>query len=505
MAWRSVESLKKLRAQVTEVWPGVKQDEIGTIGDTAHQATQSDHNPEADGTVDAMDIPHQPEIGLDSYKLADDLLASHDYRIKYIISNSRIGGDVAYGERNNVPPWTWHPYHGTNPHDQHMHISVNDVGQDDPAPWKFSAVQPKEEIWPGSGKCSRYSWYTGKYVWEDKGDKKNSNKLEVPDWAQGISFFNEATLGDWFEVRYPNGFISIEQQTDLGPNPNTGRLIDISAVAAERAGYSPTNFPTDSTCHWRPIPTPALVAAFTKKDQAVAYYKMRTQVALPPPDKPVDKPPPNRPPSQPPAKPVVVHTIDEAFEWANREHLRIQAHLQRLMKEMAPPVAPPSEYASLVQEIMPVLKANWLTLLPLINQLQPSTIAKLVALGLGQATEPAQSQKPVKPQPQGSSLMTQDQIMSAVRWLISTLGAAFAGWAASKGWVSADTIMGWLNSETFIGILVAGIGLFLGQKARTPTAMVSAVAAMPDVKQVVTTKELAKATPSDKVVEKGTM
>lgn len=390
MAWRSVESLKKLRAQVTEAWPGVNQDEFGTIGDEAHQATTSDHNPEPDGTVDAMDVPHQPEIGLDSYKLADDLLASHDYRIKYIISNSRIGGDVAYGERNNVPPWTWHPYHGSNPHDRHMHISVNDLGQDDPAPWKFSAVHPPQEVFGASGKCSWYSQYVGKYTWIDSGDQPNSNALGVPDYCQGVAFYNQATLGDWFEIQYPNGFISIEQQTDIGPNPNTGRKIDISAVAAERAGYSPTTFPTDSICHWRAIPTPALVASFTKPNQAIAYAKMRSQVALPPPDKPpVDKPPPNRPPS----KPIIVHTIDEAFEWANREHLRVQAHLQRLMKEMAPPVAPPSEYASLIQEILPVLKANWITLLPLINQLQPSTIAKLVALGLGQTAGPATSTK----------------------------------------------------------------------------------------------------------------
>lgn len=237
------------------------------------------------------------------------------------------------------------------------------------------------EEFADSGKGSWYSQYKGKYTWIDKQDKPNSDKLGVPDWAQGISFYNQSTLGDWFEVRYPNGFISIEQQTDIGPNPRTGRSIDISAVAAERAGYSPNNFPTDSIFSWRPIPTPALVEAFTKKDQAVAYAKQRLSA-------PVAEPTTNLPVK--PRQVEEIHNLDEAFAWAAKAHLKVQSQLLKLMKDMQAYQQPDnSEIMDLIEEIKPVLLRNMNTLLPIIWQLHPSTIGKLVALGLTQVAGPA--------------------------------------------------------------------------------------------------------------------
>ena len=104
-----------------------------------------------------------------------------------------------------------------------------------------------------SGKGSWYSQYEGKYSWVDTGDKPNSNALGVPDDEQGLAFYNQATLGKWFMVKAPNGKTLKLQQTDIGPHPNTGRKIDIAAVAAEAFGYSPKNFPTDAIFSWRAV------------------------------------------------------------------------------------------------------------------------------------------------------------------------------------------------------------------------------------------------------------
>jgi hypothetical protein len=104
-----------------------------------------------------------------------------------------------------------------------------------------------------SGKGSWYSQYKGKYTWVDTGDKPNSNALGVPDDEQGCAFYNQKTLGDWFDVTAPNGKTLRLCQTDVGPHPKTGRKIDIAAVAAERFGYSPKNFPTDEIFYWRPV------------------------------------------------------------------------------------------------------------------------------------------------------------------------------------------------------------------------------------------------------------
>lgn len=131
-----------------------------------------------------------------------------------------------------------------------------------------------------NGKGSWYSQYSGKFEWVDKGDAPGSAALGCPDDAQGVAFYDKGTLGDWFAVTAPNGVTSIEQQTDIGPHPMTGRTIDISAAAAERFGYSPRNFPTDSTFSWRPIAAPAAVASLTPKQQAVRYRDLRKDPAV---------------------------------------------------------------------------------------------------------------------------------------------------------------------------------------------------------------------------------
>jgi peptidoglycan hydrolase-like protein with peptidoglycan-binding domain len=138
--------------------------------------------------------------------------------------------------------------------------------------------KPAEVVWD-SGKGSWYSQYEGRYDWNDPGDKAGSNALRVPDDAQGISFFNSGTLGRWFEVQYPNGKKFIEQQTDIGPAPWTGKKIDISAAAAERAGYSPDNFPTGAIIKWRGVDPPDAVKNMASREAAVKYRDARKMIA----------------------------------------------------------------------------------------------------------------------------------------------------------------------------------------------------------------------------------
>lgn len=129
MAWRLAKSLETLRDQVNAKWPNRDKSLDGTIGDAAHQATKSDHNPNSAGVVTAMDITHDPANGLDARKLAETLVASRDPRIKYIISNAQIIS-------SQTSPWIWRPYSGANAHRQHVHISV--AGDyDDTRPWNL--------------------------------------------------------------------------------------------------------------------------------------------------------------------------------------------------------------------------------------------------------------------------------------------------------------------------------------------------------------------------------
>lgn len=134
---RSVESLKTLLAQINALAPGRKKQSDGWIGDKAHMARHSDHNPEPDGTVDARDFTHDPPT-LDIQKLADTIAASKDKRVSYMICNGKI-----MSGRKGPKPWVWRPYNGKNGHYHHLHVSVLDEGQDDTTPWKIEAAFKK--------------------------------------------------------------------------------------------------------------------------------------------------------------------------------------------------------------------------------------------------------------------------------------------------------------------------------------------------------------------------
>lgn len=131
---RIAKSLDVLRAQVDAKFPNRSKRSDGWIGDAAHAARASDHNPNSAGVVCALDITHDPAHGVDTWAMAEMLRQQRDRRIKYVISNGRIFSSA-------VSPWQWRPYSGANKHAHHVHISVLDdpARCDDGAPWRLSA------------------------------------------------------------------------------------------------------------------------------------------------------------------------------------------------------------------------------------------------------------------------------------------------------------------------------------------------------------------------------
>lgn len=138
---RIAKSLGRLREQVQQLFPDAPKSEFGWIGDQAHRNRTSDHNPDSLGIVRALDIPHMPGIGLDTYELAAHFRdlgnAGNEPRIRYIISNRRIW--------NPAISKAWRAYNGANAHDQHVHVSV--VGgnsADDARDWDLGDLGRKE-------------------------------------------------------------------------------------------------------------------------------------------------------------------------------------------------------------------------------------------------------------------------------------------------------------------------------------------------------------------------
>ncbi len=116
MSWRRAYSLVILGNEVHSISP---QTTIYDIGDPAHQAQASDHNPNSAGVVCAIDI--MAGYGLDLEALANAIRLSSHPDLKYVIYNRRIASRK-YG-------FEWRAYTGSNPHTDHIHVSVG-VGSD---------------------------------------------------------------------------------------------------------------------------------------------------------------------------------------------------------------------------------------------------------------------------------------------------------------------------------------------------------------------------------------
>lgn len=107
---------------------------------------------------------------------------------------------------------------------------------------------------------TRGSWYgqNPQAGWRDPGDRPGSNKLGVSEGAQGIATPGNVGLGDYYNWWRPGqipgrGMPELARKTDVGPAAWTGRGVDISAAAADRAGYTPRNFPTDQRFAYAPV------------------------------------------------------------------------------------------------------------------------------------------------------------------------------------------------------------------------------------------------------------
>jgi len=113
---------EQLRSEINTKYPNRDKRSDGWIGDTAHNARKSDHNPDKNGWVRAIDIDSDLVKGSskESWLLAEQIKTialKGDKRISYVIHQHRIASP-----RQN---WAWRVYKGANPHVSHIHISFD--------------------------------------------------------------------------------------------------------------------------------------------------------------------------------------------------------------------------------------------------------------------------------------------------------------------------------------------------------------------------------------------
>jgi hypothetical protein len=122
----------QLREQFNDSFPDRDRTSDGWIGDTRHAARPSDHNPDVNGWVRAIDVDRdvsgksKPDLMPD---IADQIRllckSKKERRITYIIFDGRI----ASSKKN----WAWREYTGANKHNHHCHISFSKEADDDGA------------------------------------------------------------------------------------------------------------------------------------------------------------------------------------------------------------------------------------------------------------------------------------------------------------------------------------------------------------------------------------
>lgn len=144
MAYFLAPSLVQLRNEVNAAHPGRSKASDGWVGDTAHAARKSDHNPDysAGGIVRALDITH---AGIDKAKLLRVAIANPS--TEYVIQDWKI-----YTRSNGFRAAK---YTGSNGHTVHTHISIRHTAAAAAAKaWGYSgggAPAPGPAPAPGAG------------------------------------------------------------------------------------------------------------------------------------------------------------------------------------------------------------------------------------------------------------------------------------------------------------------------------------------------------------------
>ena len=121
MKIRLSKSVIQLREQIDDTYPLRDRRTDGTVGDAKHDS-KSDHTPDAQGWVRAVDIDadltdHKSESIYLANQIRKYAKSDPSKRISYVIHNHKIAS-----WRLN---YKWRKYTGSNPHTSHIHVSFN--------------------------------------------------------------------------------------------------------------------------------------------------------------------------------------------------------------------------------------------------------------------------------------------------------------------------------------------------------------------------------------------
>lgn len=200
MSYYLAPSLVKFRSEINERWPDRDKSTDGWIGDAAHSARVSQHNPDENGIVRAIDIDKD---GIDPMEVVKAAIAHP--ATWYVIFDGHIWSRT-HGFRKAR-------YTGQNPHRSHIHVSI----KLDAAAAKATAKWLKEQAKP-----------------KPKPAKPAGPKLDMTeDYKPGERTIKDGSKGE--DVAYLQRWIGVKDDGVFGPVTlrNVKRYQKMQGLAAD--------------------------------------------------------------------------------------------------------------------------------------------------------------------------------------------------------------------------------------------------------------------------------
>ncbi|GAA0579603.1 hypothetical protein GCM10010172_75680 [Paractinoplanes ferrugineus] len=132
-SWVLIPCLKSLFAEFDRVAPSRDKASDGSVGDTAHSRTSSDHNPDETGNVPIHDADKVNEVhAIDVDSNLDESDLTMEKVVQFLLGRCRSGAEkrlryIIYNRRiwSASSGWVQKAYTGASPHTEHAHFSAS--------------------------------------------------------------------------------------------------------------------------------------------------------------------------------------------------------------------------------------------------------------------------------------------------------------------------------------------------------------------------------------------
>lgn len=139
--WYLNRFLTSWRTALNSRYPKRGKASDGSLGDAAHAATDSEHNKDADGSVDAIDVDvnlfgSSNDTGTDA-EIAEMRKVLKEFQAQPQAQLWIFRRQIA---NRDIGPWKVRPYNGKNAHDHHAHMQSRSALENQPFKGKLDGV-----------------------------------------------------------------------------------------------------------------------------------------------------------------------------------------------------------------------------------------------------------------------------------------------------------------------------------------------------------------------------